>query len=102
MSVAHIHDVAALFQAAYEKPDATGRDFAGYGSWPWRDNYAVIARRVPASALPAPLDGEPEVPTRFDVTRRDSLGVPMRDIPTTLAQTLDWIASKPFGPDTAS
>jgi nucleoside-diphosphate-sugar epimerase len=97
ISMAHLHDVAALFLAAYENPEASGRYFAVYDSWPWRDIYAEVAKHVPASALPAPLEGEPEVPTGFDFTRRDSLGVRFRDIPTTLDETLTWIKAKPFG-----
>ncbi|AJY44921.1 NAD-dependent epimerase/dehydratase family protein [Martelella endophytica] len=97
MSVSHLDDVAALFLAGYENPEASGRYFAVYDSWPWRDIYAEIARHVPADGLPAPLDGEPETPTGFDFTRRDSLGVAMRDIPTTLGQTLDWLKTRPFG-----
>lgn len=96
ISMAHLDDVAALFLAAYERPEARGRYFAVRDSWPWQDIYAEIARHVPASALPAPLAGEPEAPTRFDFTRRDALGVTFRDIPTTLAQTIDWIATRPF------
>ncbi|MCW2309430.1 NAD(P)H-binding protein [Rhodobium gokarnense] len=97
MSVSHLDDVAALFLAGYENRDASGRYFAVYDSWPWRDIYAEIAKDVPVSALPAPLKGEPETPTGFDFTRRDSLGVTLRDIPTTLKETLDWLKTKPFG-----
>ncbi|WP_319569175.1 NAD-dependent epimerase/dehydratase family protein [Cohaesibacter marisflavi] len=96
MSLSHIEDVAALFLAAYEKPDASGRYFAVYDSWPWRDLYAEFAKHAPASAMPQPLEGEPEEPTRFDFTRRDSLGVTMRDIPTTIAQMFDWLKTEPF------
>lgn len=97
VSMIHLEDIAALFLAAYENPDASDRYYAVYDSWPWRDVYAEIAKHVPASSLPAPLEGEPEPPTRFDFTRRDSLGVPLRDIPAILAQTLAWIKTDPFG-----
>lgn len=96
MSVSHIEDVAALFMAAIENPDARGRYFAVYDSVSWQELYAEFARHVPEQALPEPLEGEPETPTRFDFTRRDSLGQPMRDIPTTIAETIDWLNSNPF------
>lgn len=96
MSVSHLQDVADLFLAALENPEAEGRYFAVYESWPWQDLYKEIAKHVPSQGLPASLDGEPEVPTGFDFTRRDSLGVAMRDIPTTLAQTFDWLKTNPF------
>ena len=97
MSVSHVEDVAALFLAAVEDPTARGRYFCVKDSLPWVDLYAEFAKHVPEGALPAPLDGTPEEPTRFDFTRRDSLGVTLRDIPTTIAETMDWLKSKPFG-----
>ena len=95
-SMAHIDDVAALFLAAYENPAASGRYYAVYASWPWQDIYAVVAPHVPASAMPAPLEGPPDTPTGFDFTRRDSLGVPFRDIPTILEESLAWLKTDPF------
>ena len=35
--------------------------------------------------------------TGFDFTRRDSLGVNFRDIPTMLYQTIEWINIDAFG-----
>lgn len=96
MSMSHVEDVAKLFLAAYEDPQAQGRYFAVYDSVPWRDIYAEFAKYVPDSALPGPLEGEPEEPTRFDFSRRDSLGVPMRDIATTVAETFEWLSTHPF------
>lgn len=97
MSISHVEDTAKLFLAACEDPDATGRYFAMYDSLPWRDLYAEFAKFVPTSAIPAPLEGEPDEPTQFDFTKRDSLGVNMRDIPATIKETFDWLKSKPFG-----
>lgn len=96
ISVSHVEDVARLFLAAYENPEARGRYFAVYDSVPWQDLYAEISQHVPDTQLPAPLEGAPEEPTRFDFTRRDSLGVTMRDIPTTIRETFDWLGSGPF------
>ncbi|WP_118132985.1 NAD-dependent epimerase/dehydratase family protein [Oceanicella sp. SM1341] len=96
MSVSHLEDVAALFLATIENPQARGRYFAVFDSLPWAEIYDILARHVPAAGLPAPLDGAPEPPTRFDFTRRDSLGVTMRDIPATIAATVDWLKTRPF------
>lgn len=96
MSLSHVEDVAKLFLAAYEAPDARGRYFAVYDSVPWQNIYAEIVRYVPDAQLPAPLEGEPEEPTRFDFTRRDSLGVTMRSVPETIRETFDWLKSEPF------
>ena len=48
-------------------------------------------------AMPAPLTDPPVAPTGFDFTRRDSLNVPLRDIPTFLRETVEWLKSEPFG-----
>ncbi|WP_423822933.1 NAD-dependent epimerase/dehydratase family protein [Salinisphaera sp. SPP-AMP-43] len=97
MSVSHVADVAKLFVNAYERPDARGRYFAMYESLDWADIYAEFAKQAPQASLPAPSPRSNEPPTRFDFTRRDSLGVAMRDIPTTIAETGQWLKSDPFG-----
>lgn len=95
-SLIHLHDLAALFLAAYENPDASGRYFGVRESWPWRDIYAALGPLIPEMRAPAPLEGAPNPATGFDFTRRDSLGVEVRDIPTTLRQTVEWLRSDPF------
>lgn len=95
-SMAHIDDVAALFLAAYENPNASGRYFAVHSSRPWRDIYGVLAPHVSPSVMPEPLVGEPDAPTGFDFTRRDSLGVPFRDVPTILEESIAWLKTDPF------
>jgi nucleoside-diphosphate-sugar epimerase len=89
-SMAHIEDVAALFIAAYESPTAEGRYFAVRESWHWNDIYAALHKIEPTMNLPKPYDGEPTPPTGFDFSRRDSLGVKMRDIPDILADAVSW------------
>jgi nucleoside-diphosphate-sugar epimerase len=89
-SMAHIEDVAALFLAALESPSAEGRYFAVRESWHWNDIYAALRNIEPSMKLPEVYPGEPVQPTRFDFTRRDSLGVKMRDIPEILADAVAW------------
>ena len=83
-SMAHIDDVANLFLAAYESPTAEGRYYAVRDSWHWNDVYTTLGEIEPALRLPELYDGERAAPTGFDFTRRDSLGVKMRDIPEIL------------------
>ncbi len=97
-SMIHLHDLAALFLAAYENPDASGRYYGVYESWHWRDIYAEVGKLLPDMKIPEPLTEPPVPPTRFDFTRRDSLGVALRDIPTMLRETVEWLRSDPFGP----
>ncbi len=89
-SMAHIEDVAALFLAAYENPEAEGRYFAVRESWHWNDIYAALGAIDPSLKLPPPYDGEQAAPTGFDFARRDSLGVAMRDIPEILSDAVMW------------
>jgi hypothetical protein len=46
--------------------------------------------------MPEPLTEPAKPPTGFDFTRRDSLGVPIRDFPTLLRETVEWIQTEPF------
>jgi nucleoside-diphosphate-sugar epimerase len=89
-SMAHIEDVAALFLAAYESPVAEGRYYALRESWHWNDIYRCLREIEPSLNIPPLYDGDQAEPTRFDFTRRDSLGVPMRDIPEVLADAVAW------------
>ena len=96
-SLIHLHDLAAIFLAVYENPEASGRYFGVYDSWHWNDLYAELQKLIPDMKLPATLDAAPVKPTGFNFKRRDSLGLPLRDIPTVLRETVEWIRSEPFG-----
>jgi nucleoside-diphosphate-sugar epimerase len=89
-SMAHIDDIAALFLAAYESPTAKGRYYALRESWHWNDIYKTLKQIEPTLAIPPLYQGEPAIPTQFDFTRRDSLGVKLRDIPEILADAVRW------------
>jgi nucleoside-diphosphate-sugar epimerase len=95
-SMIHLHDLAALFLAAFENPEAEGRYFGVYDSWHWQDLYAELQRILPDMIMPDPLSEPAVAATRFDFSRRDSLGVAVRDIPTLMRDTIDWIRSDPF------
>ena len=97
MSMIDVRDLAALFVAAYENPAACGRYFGVYDSWHWADIYAALKEILPEMKMPEPRDGKPVTATGFDVTRRDSLGVPVRDIPTILREMIAWMQTDPFG-----
>lgn len=95
-SMIHLEDLAALFLSAYENPEASGRYFGVYDSWHWQDLYAELQKILPDMVMPAPLTEPPVAATGFDFTRRDSLGVAVRDIPTLMRDTIAWIKTKPF------
>ncbi len=88
-SMIHIEDLASLFFAAYENPHAEGRYFGVYDSWHFEDIYAELGKLLPHVPMPQPLEEPAVAPTGFDFTRRDSLGVTLRNVPAILAQTID-------------
>ena len=93
-SMIHLDDLANLFIAVYENPDASGRYFGVYDSWHWKDIYAVLAVLLPDTPMPEPFQGEVVRATSFDFTRRDSLGVPVRAIPEILKDTVSWCRTR--------
>jgi nucleoside-diphosphate-sugar epimerase len=95
-SVIHLRDLAALFLAAYEDSSASGRYFGVYESWHWQDIYAELQTLLPGMKMPEALTEAALPPTGFDCSRRDSLGVQIRDVPTLLRETVEWIKSDPF------
>ena len=95
-SMIHLHDLAALFLATFENSDASGRYFGVYESWHWQDIYAELKKLLPDMVMPEPLKEKAAPATGFDFGRRNSLGVPLRDIPTLLRETVEWIKSNPF------
>ena len=96
-SMIHLHDLAALFLAAYENDNASGRYYGVCESWHWRDIYAELQKILSDIKMPEPLTEDPVAPTGFDFTRRDSLGVKVRDIPSMLRETVVWIKADSFG-----
>ena len=89
-------DLADLFLAAYETANASGRYFGVYKSLHWQDIYAECKKLLPKMKMPSPLVDLAIQPTLFDFTRRDHLGVTVRDFPTLLRDTIEWIQSDPF------
>ena len=95
-SLIHLQDLAKLFLAAYENPSASGRYFGVLESFHWNDIYKECQKLIPDMQMPEPMSGDPVPPTQFDFKRRDSLGIKIRDFPTVMRETVEWIKSKPF------
>jgi len=86
MSLIDVRDLAALHVAALENAAARGRYFGVKQSWHWRDILRALKRAWPAFRMP-PIDPNdvPVRPTRFDLTRRTSLGVGPRGLDAMMA-----------------
>ena len=90
LSYIDARDLAALHVNALEKDDASGRYFGVKQSWHWRDILGALERVYPAYKMPAPdPDEEPVRPTEFDLSRRDSLGVELRDLDEIIGGLVD-------------
>ena len=95
-SMIHLRDLAKIFLAVYENPNASGRYFGVYKSLHWYDIYNECKKIIPNMHMPIALSDKPDEPTGFDFKRRDTLKVHIRDFPTTLKETIDWLKTKPF------
>ena len=90
MSMIDARDLAELHVAALLNDAARGRYFGVKQSWHWRDILAAIEKQVPQYTVP-PIDSDevPVRPTAFDTSRRDSLGVTLRDLDAIIEAHID-------------
>lgn len=81
MSVIDVRDLAALELAAVENPEAKGRYFGVLRSFHWKEIMEAIHEVYPQFEVP-PLgyEGDDVRPTQFDHSRKESLGVQLRDL----------------------
>lgn len=89
ISMIHTEDLADLFLTAAEHDTFEGRFFGVYKSLHWREIYRECEKQIPNMVKPVYPSAMFARPTEFDFSRRDSLGVTLRDFPTMLAQTIE-------------
>lgn len=97
MSIIDVRDLAALELAALRKEDAKGRYFCVLKSFHWREIMEALHAVRPAFAVPPKgyADDVKEVrPTQFDHTRKESLGVKLRDLNTIMAEAVDHLKTR--------
>lgn len=95
-SMIHLRDLANIFLTVYENKKCNGRYFGVYDSIHWQDIYAECKKLIPQMKLPEPIKEKAVEPTGFDFSRRDSLGLEIKDFRMTLKDTINWIKSDPF------
>ena len=95
-SMIHLRDLANIFLTVYEKTECSGRYYGVYDSIHWQDIYFECKKLIPQMKMPDPIEGQKVTPTGFDFTRRDSLGLKIKDFKSTLKETVDWIKSNPI------
>lgn len=98
MSIIDINDLAKLHIAAAFNDDASGRYFGVNQSYPWKEILKEFHSILPEYYQVPPLnpdeDYESKVPTQFDHTRKESLGVELRPLRDTLKDLVDFFKSK--------
>lgn len=81
MSMIDVRDLAQLHVAALLNDKASGRYFGVKKSWHWQDILAELGRQIPSYTPPEPdPDQTPATPTRFDLSRQNTLDVDVRDL----------------------
>ena len=89
-SMIDVNDLAKLHIAALEQESASGRYFALKKSWHWKEILSTLSQLHPAYSPPVwPADIDPVKATAFDFTRRDSLGIELKDLAEILGGVID-------------
>jgi len=94
MSIIDVRDLAALHVAAAE--GGSGRYFGVNRSWPWSEilESMAIAHTPYRDVMPPMYEGDADIETMFDNTRRDSLGVELRSLDETLNDLVVFLKEK--------
>jgi len=98
MSIIDVRDLATLHVAAATDENASGRYFGVNRSFPWREILGAFGNVEGLGYMPPPLkpgeDYDGKVPTQFDHTRKESLGVTLRSLEDTLGDLVAFFKSK--------
>ncbi|GBG34998.1 Dihydroflavonol 4-reductase [Hondaea fermentalgiana] len=94
MSIIDVRDLASIFVACAENTSATGRYFGVNRSFTWSDILDAIKHADSSYEKPPMFEEDPKTPTQFDFTRRDSLGVKLRNLDETMADVIEYLKSK--------
>ena len=91
ISMIHTEDLAELFLAALEDSRKEGRFFGVYQSLHWHDIYLECKKYIPDMRSPDFSQPMSAKVTNFDFSRRDSLGIKLRNFPQMIAQTVEGL-----------
>lgn len=94
MSFVDVRDCASQHITALETESLSGRFMSLDCSWHWNDLHPLMRKLHPAMPDALPCDGEPCIPTKFDKTRQESLGVQLRAVPQILEEAAAELKAK--------
>eukprot|EP01006_Ploeotia_vitrea_P063088 TRINITY_DN84921_c0_g1_i1.p1 TRINITY_DN84921_c0_g1~~TRINITY_DN84921_c0_g1_i1.p1 ORF type:complete len:329 (-),score=56.09 TRINITY_DN84921_c0_g1_i1:103-1089(-) len=93
MSIIDVRDLAKLHVACATLPEASGRYFGVQRSFPWEEILGDFKKAYDEYKVPPRFEGESNVPTQFDFTRRDSLGVQLTPLEQTFTDLIAYMKS---------
>jgi nucleoside-diphosphate-sugar epimerase len=97
MSIIDVRDLAALHVAAAMNESASGRYFGVNKSFSWKEilgAFGEVCEDYTPPGLKEGEDYEGKVPTQFDHTRKESLGVELRPLKETLGDLVGFLREK--------
>jgi len=94
MSIIDVRDLASLHVAAAEDPHASGRYWGVNRSWPWEEILGAFEEVAAPYKAPPRFEGESKLPTQFDHTRKNSLGVELRSLKETLRDLVAFLRER--------
>mmetsp|Transcript_26082 Transcript_26082/g.62836 ORF Transcript_26082/g.62836 Transcript_26082/m.62836 type:complete len:356 (+) Transcript_26082:369-1436(+) len=94
MSIIDVRDLAKLHVACMEQETASGRYFAVNKSFPWEEILTAFEEKYPNYKKPPRFEGAQAMPTQFDFTRRDSLGVDLHPLGETVNDLVEFLKER--------
>ena len=98
MSIIDVRDLAALHVAAATNEGASGRYFGVNKSFPWTEILGAFEEALPGKYFAPPRkegeDYEGTIATKFDHTRKQSLGVSLRPLKETLKDLVKFLQER--------
>ena len=91
ISYINLDDLSKMFLLCYENESASGRYFGVNESLHWYDIYEKCKFIIPNMKFPKKFSGVKSIPTKFDFSKRDSLGIKLKNFDITINQTVDCV-----------
>lgn len=94
MSIIDVRDLAELHVAAAEHVNASGRYFGVNQSYKWEEILNTFSTVYKSYTPPPRFEGDAKIPTQFDHSRKNSLGVTLRPLEETLRDLITFMKER--------
>ena len=89
-----VRDLAELHVAAAENVNASGRYFGVNQSYKWEEILNTFSTVYKSYTPPPRFEGDAKIPTQFDHSRKNSLGVTLRPLEETLRDLITFMKER--------